>query len=133
MSAFADLMTTTGIPAMVAAFGDSASYLVADTGATLATSAILSRDVSVLNGQTGMQELRTQIEIPSADLSTITPRRGDEIRVGLDRYLVQTRASDDGFLSRFYVQAGSQLITWDTGTAAAMEFDDGTALLWDTA
>lgn len=106
MSAFADLMTGTGIPAFVSAFGDSASYFVADTGATLSVSAILSRDVVVLNGQTGMQETRTQIEIPSADLASITPRRGDEITVGTARYVVLARDADDGYLTRLVVRRG---------------------------
>lgn len=106
MSAFAELMTETGIPAFVSAFGDAASYYVADTNETISVSAILSRDVVVLNGQTGMQETRTQIEIPSADLAAITPRRGDEITVGAARYVVLARDADDGFLARLVVRRG---------------------------
>ena len=106
MSAFATLMADTGVPAMMDFFGDPATYFVADTAATVVVSAIVSLDVVVLNGQTGMQEYRNQIEIPSADLAGITPRRGDEITVGTARYIVLARDADDGYLSRFIVRRG---------------------------
>jgi len=106
MSQFADIMTDSAVPALVDVFGDAATYLVADTAATLAVSAIVSLDVIVLNGQTGMQEYRNQIEIPSADLTGIVPRRGDEITVGTARYIVLARDADDGYLSRFIVRRG---------------------------
>lgn len=106
MSVFSTIMTGTAVPAMAAIFGDTASYAVADPAATLAVSAILTRNVAVPNGLTGATEIQTRIEIPTADLTGTVPRRGDVVTIGTDRWLVLARDGDDGYFTRLIVRAG---------------------------
>lgn len=106
LSLFRTLMTDSVIPALTGYFGDSATYYVADTDATVSVDAILSENVAVPNQLSGATEYQTQIEIPSSQLTGIKPRRGDVITIDSVRWIVLTRLTDDGYLSRITVRRG---------------------------
>jgi hypothetical protein len=105
-SVFDTLMTGTVVPALATVFGQAGTYTVSDTGAVIVVSAMLQKDVVVVNGLTGASEYRTQIEIASSSLSSIVPRRGDVVTIGTDRWIVLSRDSDDGYLTRLIVRPG---------------------------
>lgn len=105
MSTFADLMTTTAVPLLTGFFGDSGTYYSDDTGDTTTITAILERDVQNPLDATGA-EYQTRITIAASELSGVTPRRNDVITVGSERFIVLSRAANDGYLVQLVVRPG---------------------------
>lgn len=106
MSSFSALMTSVAVPAIANFFGDSASYYSDATGETTAVTAIVERDVAVPLDATGATEYQTKITIPATDLPGITPRRADVVTVGSERFIVQARLANDGYLVQLTVRPG---------------------------
>lgn len=106
MSEFDDIMSSVGIPKIQELFGDSATYTIEDTGATIAITAILTRGVVNPLAAQGVNERITTIQIANSDFAGHSPKRKDEVLIGSERFIVLERSGDDGYFTTLTVRPG---------------------------